>query len=487
MRAAVAAVWVALAAALAAPAAAQDGGAALAAEARRHGLTGSLAFVLLDPETGEALDGLEPDLALAPASVAKAPTALFALHVLGPHARFATEVTATGPVVDGRVRGDVVLRGGGDPGLDSDGLAALAAAARARAAAATGAFRVDPGPGPVAPMIDAGMRAEAAYNPSVGALNLNYNRVLLEWSRKGGGLTARLAAHAERWSPDVASVALSLEPADCGCPDFDHRAGPPAETWRVRSAALAGDGSVWLPVRDPVPYAAEVFRAAAAARGLALPPPVIGPAPAGGVVLARRESAPVVDLVEDMLRWSTNLTAEALGLAAARAIGAAPDGLAASGDAMAAWFAGYAGIPRGDPGFRFANHSGLSADSRVSPRRMAQALAAGLRRPPPGIGLPDLLRPHPVDEAERRAPPGTSVRAKTGTLDFARGLAGYLTTPSGRTLVFAYFANDLSRRRPGEDRPDGAIPWRNRAVALERALLRHWAARFDRPATAAVR
>ncbi|MFN3867059.1 MAG: hypothetical protein ACK4MD_10165, partial [Demequina sp.] len=60
--------------------------------------------------------------------------------------------------------------------------------------------------------------------------------------------------------------------------------------------------------------------------------------------------------------------AEALGLAASRAIGAAPADLAASGAAMAAWFSGYAGIPPGDPGFRFANHSGLSAESRVSPR-----------------------------------------------------------------------------------------------------------------------
>jgi D-alanyl-D-alanine carboxypeptidase/D-alanyl-D-alanine-endopeptidase (penicillin-binding protein 4) len=465
-------------AAPAAPAPAQETGAALAGQAQRNGLTGALGFVVMDAATGATLEALNPDEPLAPASVAKAPTALFALHVLGPNARFATEVVAAGPLREGRLSGDLALRGGGDPTLDSDGLAALAAQARARVGAVEGGFLVDPGPGPTAAAIDPQMREEAAYNPSVSTLNLNFNRVLLEWTRPGGELQTRLAAHAERWSPDAATVALALAPADCGCPNFDHLSDPAGETWRIRGAALAGEGSVWLPVRDPAPYAASVFRAAAADRGLTLPAPRFGAAPAGEVV-ARRESAPVTDLVEDMLRYSTNLTAEALGLAAARAIGAAPDSLAASGAAMAAWYAGYAGIPRDDPGFRFANHSGLSADSRVSPRRMAQVFAAALKSPPPGLGLPDLLRPHPIDEDRARAPEGTTVRAKTGTLDFARGLGGYLTTASGRRLVFAYFANDLSRRRPGEDRPDGAIPWRNRAVALERALLRSWAARFD--------
>jgi len=73
------------------------------------------------------------------------------------------------------------------------------------------------------------------------------------------------------------------------------------------------------------------------------------------------------------------------------------------------------------------------------------------------------------------------VRAKTGTLDFARGLAGYAVTPSGRRLAFAYFANDLDRRAaaPGPGRPAGARGWRNRAVRLERALLRGWLNRFD--------
>jgi D-alanyl-D-alanine carboxypeptidase/D-alanyl-D-alanine-endopeptidase (penicillin-binding protein 4) len=74
------------------------------------------------------------------------------------------------------------------------------------------------------------------------------------------------------------------------------------------------------------------------------------------------------------------------------------------------------------------------------------------------------------------------VVGKTGTLDFVRGLAGYAATPSGRRLVYAWFANDLARREATRGmgrRPPGALSWRNRAQALERALLRGWVTRFD--------
>jgi D-alanyl-D-alanine carboxypeptidase/D-alanyl-D-alanine-endopeptidase (penicillin-binding protein 4) len=69
------------------------------------------------------------------------------------------------------------------------------------------------------------------------------------------------------------------------------------------------------------------------------------------------------------------------------------------------------------------------------------------------------------------------VLAKTGTIDFARGLAGYIVLPTGRRLAFAWFANDLDRRVAGRSQ-QAARAWRNRATALERELLRSWASRW---------
>jgi len=446
---------------------AQDG----ASRAAASGLSGAVGFIVVDLATGETLEALNPDLGFAPASVAKIATTLYALTTLGPQRRFETEAVALGPIEAGRLRGDLGLRGGGDPELDSAGLAALARDAAAQARVVDGAVRALPGA--AIPFIDADQPPEAAYNPAVGALNLNYNRVRLAWERKGARLEYALEAHAARYSPAVTSVTLNLAPDDCGCPVFE-RADGPGEAWRVREGALRGRGSVWLPVQAPGPYAAEVFRVVATDAGMR-----IGGAPKGGggegAVIARHLSRPVIAMAADMLRYSTNLTAEALGRAASAARGAAVGDLAASAAAMNRWIADFAGFPAGD-GFALRNHSGLSADSRVTPRRMAQVLAAA-----GDGGLSDLLRDHPIDDAGARAPKGASVRAKTGTLDFARGLAGYAVTPSGRRLAFAYFANDLDRRAaaPGPGRPAGARGWRNRAVRLERALLRGWLNRFD--------
>jgi D-alanyl-D-alanine carboxypeptidase/D-alanyl-D-alanine-endopeptidase (penicillin-binding protein 4) len=96
-----------------------------------------------------------------------------------------------------------------------------------------------------------------------------------------------------------------------------------------------------------------------------------------------------------------------------------------------------------------------------------------------GMGLEGLLRERPILDAERQPVDigGTRVLAKTGTLNFTSGLAGYLL--GRRRLAFAIFAADSERRaqvRPEQrDDPPGGGAWLARARAQEQALLRRWA------------
>ncbi|MHC4942445.1 MAG: D-alanyl-D-alanine carboxypeptidase/D-alanyl-D-alanine endopeptidase [Planctomycetota bacterium] len=55
------------------------------------------------------------DIALIPASNNKLLTTASALHHLGSEFRFSTRVYATGPISEGALQGDLVVRGGGDP------------------------------------------------------------------------------------------------------------------------------------------------------------------------------------------------------------------------------------------------------------------------------------------------------------------------------------------------------------------------------------
>ena len=69
------------------------------------------------------------------------------------------------------------------------------------------------------------------------------------------------------------------------------------------------------------------------------------------------------------------------------------------------------------------------------------------------------------------------VVAKTGTINFVRGLAGYIATPGGRRMAFAIFSNDLPRRASGPQRVNKR--WMGRAKGFERALIRNWVLKAD--------
>ncbi len=227
----------------------------------KAGLSGVVAFFVIDLETGETLDALNVDAPLPPASVAKIPTALFALDAFGPGHRMETRLVAVGALEGGVLRGDLILQGGGDPEADTVTLERLAKdAAAAGLREVKGRFLVDDTLLPTVERIDDQQPEFAAYNPAVGPLNLNYNRVFAEWRQGGGGYRISVEARAENLSPptDVARVEVVEATTSGGV--FDYADGEPTATWSVARWALGGSGARWLPVRRPADYAARVFR-----------------------------------------------------------------------------------------------------------------------------------------------------------------------------------------------------------------------------------
>ena len=328
--------------------------------------------------------------------------------------------------------------------------------------------------------IDAGQPVDAAYNPALSGLNLNFNRVRLKWDARGDTRELRVSAKANRLDLEVAGVRVALASSP-GAPMFSHAVEGRTEIWRMSQNGFRGKGARWLPVRQPELYAGEVFKALADTYGITLDPAQPARARDDAEVIARYQSRELRPMLKSMLRYSTNLTAEMVGLAASRAGGAAPDTLAASAQAMNAWAADATGFAPGDPGFRLTNHSGLATDSRVSPRRMVEFLAAMAKRQPargkrhprlPG-GITDLLRDYNVAAKSIKMDyRHLDIAAKTGTMDYVRGLAGYIATPSGRRLAFAIFSNDLARREEGAQRINRR--WMARAKVFERSLIRNW-------------
>ncbi len=435
-------------------------------------LGGTVTFVVLDAGTGAVLEERASDMPLPPASVAKAVTSLYALERLGAAFRYRTRVVATGAVgADGIVQGDIVLAGSGDPTLQTDQLGDLAAALAARGVkGVTGRFLTWEGALPQVPRISAEQPVQVGYNPAIGGLNLNFNRVHFEWKREAGGnWGVAMDARGERFVPAVRMARVRIVSRET--PLFTYAAQGSEEDWTVASEALGKGGSRWLPVRFPGRYVGEVFQTLLRAQGVRLPDPVATDAAPVGQELVAVDSEPLPEILRDMLKFSTNITAEAVGL---RASGAAD--LAASGAAMTAWVRARFGVAA-----TFVDHSGLGSGSRVTAAEMVRILYQAKQQ---GMGLQPLLRD--VGMRDAKGTPikdhPTRVSAKSGTLNFVSGLAGHIAPPKGRELVFAIFAADVARRdglaEADRESPPGGEGWTKRARGLQGQLIHRWGEAF---------
>lgn len=420
------------------------------------GLAGGVGFAWVDRRTGALLEGGRSLAPMPPASTMKALTALYALARLGPKHRFRTRVIRAGDML--------VLAGGGDPVLASDDLASLAADLVASGEAPPARFGVWGGALPQLAEIAPEQADHLAYNPALSGMILNFNRVHMGWRRANGAIEMSVEARAARNSPRAYTITVAPgEQREL----FSYRSGDGRESWTVARSALNGSGSRWLPVRKPELYAGDVFQTLCRAKGLVLPAPEAIDALPVGVEVAGLDSPPLTVLLRDMLLYSTNLTAEVLGLAASGAVDPA-----ASAAAMQAWLQDQ-GLGQG---FLLADHSGLSAASRLNAQGLARALAVATG----AVELAGLLRDNPLDE-DPGALAGRNYRvsAKTGTLNFVSNLAGHLDASGGAETSFAILCADMPRHAAssGQEMPAGVQTWTREARGLQSRLLAGWAAR----------
>ncbi|MDF1726851.1 MAG: D-alanyl-D-alanine carboxypeptidase/D-alanyl-D-alanine-endopeptidase, partial [Sulfitobacter sp.] len=301
-----------------------------------NGFTGDLAFALAQAESGAFLECRNEQMGTPPASVTKSLTALYALEALGPEHRFETRLLATGPLVDGAIEGDLILLGGYDPTLDTDGLAELASRLKeAGVIEVKGAFKVSHGGLPVVRQIDRSQPEQVGYNPAVGGIALNYNRVHFEWERENGDYKVTMEAPTVRYRPEVSFARMSVR--DRSGPVYTFEDAQGRDNWTVARGALGKGGSRWLPVRRPALYAGDVFATLARSHGVVLKKSEVIEGFPEGETLATLESAPLRDILQDMLKFSNNLTAEMVGRAASLARGVSSRDLVGSAAEMNRW------------------------------------------------------------------------------------------------------------------------------------------------------
>lgn len=348
-------------------------------------------MVVLDAASGDSLLNLRGDRQAIPASTAKVLTGAAALSALGPTTQLPTRAVLTGP-------GRVSLVGGGDiflgPGVDDPsrvvGRAGLTTLARRTAAAlkAKGATRVTVSlDDMVFPGLGTGQRLAPGWDP--------------------GDIGAGFAA-------PVTALAIN--------------AG------RLKNERYAARQT------DPGIAAAKVFSAALAKAGIPVNPTTArARAPKAATTLATVWSAPISDVVEQVLQSSDNNGADVLARLVAIKHGVTPTG-PGGGQAVLDEVATL-GVPTG--GLRLVDGSGLSKGSLLTARVLALTLQVAARQPKvstlltsmPIAGVTGTLSER-FDETGQTRSRGL-VRAKTGTLTGTSTLVGTVRDASGATLIFA--------------------------------------------------
>jgi D-alanyl-D-alanine carboxypeptidase/D-alanyl-D-alanine-endopeptidase (penicillin-binding protein 4) len=411
---------------------------------------------VIDVESGRILASHHPDRSVIPASTLKVVTTATALAILGPSYRFPTDLLYDGDIGrDGQLRGNLYLRGSGDPTLGSGQLKETPGLEEVmekfRMAVQQKGIRViegfiigDATALPTRVTVPSWQWNDLGNYYAAGAwgLNIHENLYYLHFQQTGTlGATPRIALI----EPEVPGLLFHNEvtSAGRGTGDNAYIYGAPYTFLRyVRGTIPVGSKRFAIKGSLPNPplFAAQhlamnlervgiLSRRGATTR--------LAYEQQGGRVGTRRKllthySPPLSVIVGRANQNSVNLYCESL----LRSIGIARR---QNGDLQASLNAleeewKQRGL-RMD-GVHLRDGSGLSARNAVTSRFMA-----GLLRK---AALDDRIFNALWDSLPEMGRSGGQLRAKSGTIARVRGYAGYARPRSGRLLAFAFIANNFT-------------------------------------------
>src|SRR3984957_10432264 len=414
--------------------------------------------IVISLTRGDTLFEENADQPLQPASTMKLFTSALAFDRLGPDFQFSTDVLRDGPVdATGTLRGNLILRGDGDPALSNRFLRGdpdEPMVVLARQIAASGITHVH---GDLigdatafeAQRIPSGWLPRyltAGYAARVSALSLNENLVWVTVSpgRVGGPATVVLNPSSSA-IPIENGVRTTLGGRASVSIHSRADGGVEARGWIGSSA---GTHSYELVIEDPALFTVGALRDALLAQGVHVDGTIrLGPTTAGAVTVASLPSPPLARIVAAMNRESINHYAELLFRDAVRGPARNQIGSADMGAAMLRDFLTQK-VGASPNAVSVSDGSGLSTLDHITPRSMVQLLAyahraswgSAFHASLPVAGESELLR-----NRMRFTPAQGNLHAKTGTTNDVISLGGYVTAQDGEVLAFSFIYNGYDR------------------------------------------
>ena len=348
-------------------------------------------LVVYDRGSGRLLAVYHGRREMRPASNLKLAISASALGRLGYTTRLETRVLATGTLSGGTLHGNLYLVGGGDPSLSTVPFSRLA-------------FKGASG---------------LVHDLAVAVRAAGVRRVT------GAVYGDGSAFDAVRRGPDWKSDSWM----DC----------PPLSALTVNEDWLRFGSFASAP--SPALRSAQVLTTALERQGVRIAHlPHTGRHPASARSIAAEPSPTMHKLVYEMDQVSDNFFAETL----TKDLAVAAGGLGTTGAGVALTHRYLHDIGVDLAGARIVDGSGLSKIDRLSPRQIAGILKHAIAQPYGWYyehALPLAGATGTLYNRMTSGPAYRNARAKTGTLDGASALSGYVTSRNGRQIVFAMVMN----------------------------------------------
>lgn len=411
-------------------------------------------------DTGRVLYVRNPRTLMMPASNMKIVTLAAAAEILGWDYRFKTTLESSGEIENGVLKGDLVIRGGGDPTINQRGnRAALVFDEWAAALKAKGITRIAGGVVGDATAFERTRLGQGwswdylqyGYAAPVAALEFNENIATLSVGRG-----ARPGDDASLQLPAGTGLGLvhHVVTGEAGSSTRIEIERLPDGPWLDVIGSIAVDAKPVtrdVAVANPAMFFAHSALNALAARGIdvaGIPTEeprwrnTIPSAPR--VVLVETQSPPLREIATTMMKVSQNLYAETL----LRAVGAQKGGVASADAGAAAARAVFDAWGVRPGSYVLADGSGLSRYDYLTAQMIVailERLHGDARHRDPFLAtLPIAGKDGTVSTRLRATRAEGNAVAKTGSIANVRALSGYVRTRDGETLAFSILANNFT-------------------------------------------
>ena len=408
---------------------------------------------------------LNPAIPFNPASVMKLVTTNAALELLGPAYQWKTQIYTDGQLSDGVLKGDLAIKGSGDPKLVMENFWLLLRQLRAKGVRdISGNVLLDRSVFEERPFDSSQFDGDPQkpYNVGPDALLLNYKSITLRFLPDDNKGQVNVTME-----PPLAGYSLQMPrlTRETACGDWQGKLQADVGATGVSFAGVypaACGEKVWYihPYRlSQTQYFDAVLRQMWRELGGTITGRIMpGNVSAAARLLTEWQSPSVSEVIRDINKYSNNVMARQLLLTIASNESQAPATTELGIRAIRLWLAAK-GIAADD--LVIENGAGLSRSERVAPATLGATLVQAFHSPV----MPEFIASLPLvgyDGTMRRRLKTETVAGqahiKTGSLNDARSIAGFVQAASGKTYVVICMINHPNAPA-GQAAQDALLQW----------------------------